>query len=90
MGEGKTSVIIPMIVLAHLEIGIVPRIVVLDSMQVECRQLYSKLFGMMGLRLNTFTCNRVCNLNNIFRIHAELEPDYATSIYSFPFVIECG
>ncbi|KAL0228315.1 hypothetical protein RCL1_004458 [Eukaryota sp. TZLM3-RCL] len=58
MGEGKSSVIIPIIVLGILLRKLIPRINVIRSQLVTCLSMYANTFSLMGIRLVVFSCNR--------------------------------
>ncbi|KAL0244537.1 hypothetical protein GEMRC1_008621 [Eukaryota sp. GEM-RC1] len=60
MGEGKTSVIIPLICLGTLSdsSGVVPRINILKPLYKTCLNKYQTLFSCLGLRLGRFVCKR--------------------------------
>ncbi|KAL0218750.1 hypothetical protein P9112_004403 [Eukaryota sp. TZLM1-RC] len=58
MGEGKTTVIIPLICLGILSVNHIPRINVLKSLFETCTLKYQRVFSLLGLRLALFTCKR--------------------------------
>ncbi|KAL0213195.1 hypothetical protein RCL1_006821 [Eukaryota sp. TZLM3-RCL] len=58
MGEGKSTVIVPLIVLGILLAKLIPRINVIRSQLVTCVNKYVNTFGLMGIRLSLFSCSR--------------------------------
>ncbi|KAL0243067.1 hypothetical protein GEMRC1_005628 [Eukaryota sp. GEM-RC1] len=60
MGEGKTSVIVPLICLGILSDPkkTVPRVTILKPLYNTCLNKYQTLFSCLGLRLGRFVCQR--------------------------------
>jgi hypothetical protein len=56
MGEGKTQIIIPMLVLNEIYIKkqFVPRVNILSPLYKEAQDNYFKFFSITGFRVNVF------------------------------------